>query len=87
MNCRMEEDQMPETVYCFHPTQKKFEKTRTELSNGETTSGSLDTSTSLADIFDTAFSSTVDPATQSRITPGNFFKNIFLNLFIHPNKT
>ncbi|XP_015174906.1 PREDICTED: uncharacterized protein LOC107065574 [Polistes dominula] len=44
----------------------------TDLFNGESTTGSVEAnSTSLADIFDTAFSSTVDPSPQSRFTSGN----------------
>lgn len=50
----------------------KTEEQQTDLFNGESTTGSVEAnSTSLADIFDTAFSSTVDPSPQSRFTSGN----------------
>ncbi|KAK2588852.1 hypothetical protein KPH14_001721 [Odynerus spinipes] len=45
---------------------------QTDLFNNESTTGSVEAnSTSLADIFDTAFTSTVDPSPQSRFTSGN----------------
>lgn len=45
---------------------------QTDLYNNESTTGSVEAnSTSLADIFDTAFTSTVDPSPQSRFTSGN----------------
>lgn len=50
----------------------KVEEQQADLFNGESTTGSVEAnSTSLADIFDTAFSSTVDPSPQSRFTSGN----------------
>ncbi|KAI4488773.1 hypothetical protein M0802_011283 [Mischocyttarus mexicanus] len=50
----------------------KTEEQQSDLFNGESTTGSVEAnSTSLADIFDTAFSSTVDPSPQSRFTSGN----------------
>jgi len=42
-----------------------------ELFHGESTTASVEAnSTSLADIFDTAFTSTVDPSPQSRFPSG-----------------
>ncbi|XP_032676346.1 uncharacterized protein LOC116846522 isoform X2 [Odontomachus brunneus] len=63
----MEESTSPENVW-----RKGKPEEQSELFHGESTTASVDAnSTSLADIFDTAFTSTVDPSPQSRFPPGN----------------
>ncbi|XP_011142321.1 E3 ubiquitin-protein ligase Arkadia [Harpegnathos saltator] len=63
----MEESTSPENVW-----HKSKPEEQNELFHGESTTASVDAnSTSLADIFDTAFTSTVDPSPQSRFPPGN----------------
>ncbi|XP_014468897.1 PREDICTED: E3 ubiquitin-protein ligase Arkadia-like isoform X2 [Dinoponera quadriceps] len=63
----MEESTSPENVW-----RKGKPEEQSELFHGESTTASVDAnSTSLADIFDTAFTSTVDPSPQSRFPSGN----------------
>lgn len=65
---RMEDSSNSENLW----NKTKIEEQQADLFNGESTTGSVEAnSTSLADIFDTAFSSTVDPSPQSRFTSGN----------------
>lgn len=64
---RMEESTSPENVW-----RKSKPDEQGGLFHGESTAASVEAnSTSLADIFDTAFTSTVDPSPQSRFPPGN----------------
>lgn len=79
----MEESTSSEKVWC---------KTKTEepnsLFHGESTTQSVEAnSTSLADIFDTAFTSTVDPSPQSRFTSGTneilITQHIYGSIFFH----
>lgn len=51
---------------------------QSDLFHGESTATSVEAnSTSLADIFDTAFTSTVDPPPQSRFPPGRYKKFLY----------
>lgn len=74
----MEESTNPENVW-----RKGKPEEQSELFHGESTAASVDAnSTSLADIFDTAFTSTVDPSPQSRFPSGiydeyNFFSSSY----------
>ena len=64
---RMEESTSSEKVWCKTKAEKQ-----NSLYHGESTTQSMeDNSTSLADIFDTAFTSTVDPSPQSRFNSAN----------------
>ncbi|XP_012231747.2 E3 ubiquitin-protein ligase Arkadia [Linepithema humile] len=63
----MEESTSSENVW-----HKGKPEEQSELFHGESTTASVEANpTSLADIFDTAFTSTVDPSPQSRFTSGN----------------
>lgn len=75
----MEESTSTENVW-----RKGKPEEQSELFHGESTTASLDAnSTSLADIFDTAFTSTVDPSPQSRFPPGIYLKfNLSLFCFL-----
>lgn len=62
----MEESTSSEKVWCKTKAEKQ-----NSLYHGESTTQSMeDNTTSLADIFDTAFTSTVDPSPQSRFNSG-----------------
>lgn len=64
---RMEESTSSQNVW-----HKGKPEEQNELFQGESTTASIEAnSTSLADIFDTAFTSTVDPSPQSRFPSGN----------------
>ncbi|KAG7213040.1 hypothetical protein KM043_002371 [Ampulex compressa] len=64
---RMEGSTSSENVWCKNKTEEQ-----TDLYHGESGTSSVEAnSTSLADIFDTAFTSTVDPSPQSRFPSGN----------------
>jgi hypothetical protein len=68
---------------------KEKDESSNDLFNGETTAGSLDVVnvTSLADIFDTAFTSTADPSSHPRYPSGdilviNILKVYYLKVYI-----
>ncbi|XP_066601984.1 uncharacterized protein [Prorops nasuta] len=67
LKARMDKSNGTENVWY-----KSKAEEQNELFHGESTTGSVEAnSTSLADIFDTAFTSTVDPSPQSRFSSGN----------------
>jgi len=79
----MEESTSSENVW-----HKGKPEEQSELFQGESTAASVEAnSTSLADIFDTAFTSTVDPSPQPRFPSGihkeldSFFINLYINYF------
>lgn len=76
----MEESTSSENVW-----HKGKPEEQSELFHGESTTASVEANaTSLVDIFDTAFTSTVDPSPQSRFTSGIYGK--YYNFLILPHK-
>lgn len=72
MYCR---DRMEESTSSQNVWHKGKPEEQNELFQAESTTASVEAhSTSLADIFDTAFTSTVDPSPQSRFPSGIYEK-------------